>query len=232
MNRIDLDRVVELQNQGAQLVEVLSRKQFAEQHLPGAISLPLSKFRPSELAKLDKDRPVIVYCWDYQWDLSPRAAARLQAAGFREVYDYTAGKADWLAMGMPSAGSLSESTVQKAVRAVPVCKLREDISDIRARISGEWNIAAAIDESRIVLGLLDFGTIEDAHGVAEDRMKPAPLTLRPSVLITEAAGYLEESDLTFALVTKSTGELLGGIRKNDLVGWYVYPFCTSAVDPV
>ena len=66
MNRIDLDRVVELQNQGAQLVEVLSRKQFAEQHLPGAISLPLSKFRPSELAKLDKDRPVIVYCWDYQ----------------------------------------------------------------------------------------------------------------------------------------------------------------------
>jgi len=66
VNRIDLNRVVELQNQSAQLVEVLSRKQFDEQHLPGAVSLPLSKFKSSELTKLDKNRPVIVYCWDYQ----------------------------------------------------------------------------------------------------------------------------------------------------------------------
>ena len=66
MNRIGLDQVVELQKQGAQVVEVLSRKQFDEQHLPGAISLPLSQFKPSELARLDRNRPVIVYCWDYQ----------------------------------------------------------------------------------------------------------------------------------------------------------------------
>ncbi|PYS32550.1 MAG: hypothetical protein DMG14_34280 [Acidobacteria bacterium] len=66
MNRIDLDRLVELQNQAAQVIEVLSRKQFDEQHLPGAVSLPLTKFTSSELAKLDKNRPVIVYCWDYQ----------------------------------------------------------------------------------------------------------------------------------------------------------------------
>jgi len=66
VNRIDLDRLVELQNQAAQVIEVLSRKQFDEQHLPGAVSLPLTKFTSSELAKLDKNRPVIVYCWDYQ----------------------------------------------------------------------------------------------------------------------------------------------------------------------
>ena len=66
MSGIDLGRVVELQNHGAQVVEVLSRKQFNEQHIPGAISLPLSKFKSSELAKLDKTRAVIVYCWDYQ----------------------------------------------------------------------------------------------------------------------------------------------------------------------
>jgi rhodanese-related sulfurtransferase len=64
--KIDSGRVIELQNHGAQVVEVLSRKQFDEQHIPGTISLPLSKFTSSELAKLDKTRPVIVYCWDYQ----------------------------------------------------------------------------------------------------------------------------------------------------------------------
>ena len=66
MKRIDLSRVVELQNQGAQIVEVLGRKEFEQHHLPGAINLPLSKFNASELAKLDKDRPIVVYCWDHQ----------------------------------------------------------------------------------------------------------------------------------------------------------------------
>jgi hypothetical protein len=66
MTPIDLDQVSQLLNRGARLVEVLAQKQFEEQHLPGAISLPLTKFSSSELAKLDKDRPIIVYCWDYQ----------------------------------------------------------------------------------------------------------------------------------------------------------------------
>ena len=66
VNRIDLTRFIELQKQGAQVLEVLPRKQFDEQHIPGAMSLPLSQFKTSELAKLDRNRVVIVYCWDYQ----------------------------------------------------------------------------------------------------------------------------------------------------------------------
>jgi rhodanese-related sulfurtransferase len=66
VNPIDFSRVIELQKRGALLLEVLSRKQFDEQHIPGAISLPLSKFTPSEVAKLDKNRATVVYCWDYQ----------------------------------------------------------------------------------------------------------------------------------------------------------------------
>jgi len=66
VNRIDLTRFIELQKQGAQVLEVLPRKQFDEQHIPGAMSLPLSQFKTSELAKLDRNRVVVVYCWDYQ----------------------------------------------------------------------------------------------------------------------------------------------------------------------
>lgn len=66
MNRIDLDQLLELQKRGAQVIEVLSGKQYNEQHIPGAISLPLSKFTASEMARLNKERPVVVYCWDYQ----------------------------------------------------------------------------------------------------------------------------------------------------------------------
>src|SRR5262249_49557498 len=37
--------------------------------------------------------------------MSPRAAWRLEAAGFGPVYDYVAGKADWLAADLPFAGT-------------------------------------------------------------------------------------------------------------------------------
>src|SRR5262249_13063891 len=37
--------------------------------------------------------------------MSPRAAWRLEAAGFGPVYDYVAGKADWLAADLPFDGT-------------------------------------------------------------------------------------------------------------------------------
>jgi len=58
--------------------------------------------------------------------------------------------------------------------------------------------------------------IQQVPRTIEDLMKPAPLTMRPSVLIAEAADYFTQSRRAFALVTKSTGELIGAIRKGDL----------------
>lgn len=53
-----------LLDEGAQLVEVLPPAEFAEVHLPGAVNLPLKQLDAVTSAKLDKRRPVIVYCWD------------------------------------------------------------------------------------------------------------------------------------------------------------------------
>ena len=49
---------------GAQLVEVLPAEEYVEDHLPGAISLPLRRIDAEALTVLDRNRPVIVYCWD------------------------------------------------------------------------------------------------------------------------------------------------------------------------
>ncbi len=43
--------------------------------------------------------------------MSPRAAWRLEAAGFGPVYDYVAGKADWLAADLPSVLVLNQAGV-------------------------------------------------------------------------------------------------------------------------
>jgi rhodanese-related sulfurtransferase len=51
-------------DQGVQLVEVLPAKEYREDHLPGAINLPLRQLETEARSVLDVSRPVIVYCWD------------------------------------------------------------------------------------------------------------------------------------------------------------------------
>jgi phage shock protein E len=61
---IDRKQVQRLVESGAQLVEVLPADEYEEDHLPGAISLPLRRLETEAVQVLDRTRPVIVYCWD------------------------------------------------------------------------------------------------------------------------------------------------------------------------
>ncbi len=62
--QIDRDGVRRLAAGGAQLVEVLPAGEYAEDHLPGAINLPLRRLEQQATTVLDPHRPVVVYCWD------------------------------------------------------------------------------------------------------------------------------------------------------------------------
>jgi rhodanese-related sulfurtransferase len=61
IGREDVQRLVA---EGAQLVEVLPKEAFDEQHLPGAIHVPLRKIDARVRTSLDPERPVVLYCWD------------------------------------------------------------------------------------------------------------------------------------------------------------------------
>ncbi len=58
IDRSDVQRLIE---EGAQLVEVLPPTEYGEMHLPGAINIPLKSLGRETTAKLERDRPVIVY---------------------------------------------------------------------------------------------------------------------------------------------------------------------------
>ncbi len=62
--RVTAGRVKELVAAGAQLVEVLPRPEFEEQHLAGAVNIPLKELDAEAVAGLDRGTPVVVYCWD------------------------------------------------------------------------------------------------------------------------------------------------------------------------
>jgi rhodanese-related sulfurtransferase len=63
---IDRDEVARLLAEDAQLVEVLPADDYADEHLPGAINIPLKELGEETTRRLDVKRPVIVYCYDYQ----------------------------------------------------------------------------------------------------------------------------------------------------------------------
>lgn len=63
INRRDVQRLLQ---EGAQLVEVLPSPEYGEEHLPGAVNMPLKELDEASVRRLDRNRPIIVYCHNYQ----------------------------------------------------------------------------------------------------------------------------------------------------------------------
>lgn len=64
-NRIEIRELKRLLDEGVQLVEVLPREEYTDEHLPAAINIPLKALDADTKASLDRVRPIVVYCWDY-----------------------------------------------------------------------------------------------------------------------------------------------------------------------
>jgi rhodanese-related sulfurtransferase len=63
---INRDEVQDLIKRGGQLVEVLPQKQYREVHIAGARNIPLQKLTRETASQLTREKPVAVYCYDYQ----------------------------------------------------------------------------------------------------------------------------------------------------------------------
>jgi len=199
----------------AQLVEVLPASEYKKEHLPEAVNVPLETMTSESTKFLRKDMAVIVYCADFECDLSARAAWRMESMGFQEVYRYTPGKADWLAAGWETEGTQAKKTrIRQMIRKdVPTCGLRERLEDVKSRRRPNQDLCVVINDRGIVLGVIQ-GETWDANPLARivDVMEPGPRTLRPDMDPKDAQKVLRNHDAASAIVTTSDGELLGIIR--------------------
>ncbi len=84
MSRIDAERAKELIAEGALLLDVRTRGEFAFSPLPGAVNIPLQELG-SRLSELDAQRPIVLAC--RSGARSASAAALLKNKGFKEVHD-------------------------------------------------------------------------------------------------------------------------------------------------
>lgn len=85
------------------LINVLSPRQFRQQHIPGSINIPLmsENFVQQVFEAVGGlNAPLVVYCASLDCDASSRAAEKLEAAGFRNIYVYEGGVQAWEDSGL------------------------------------------------------------------------------------------------------------------------------------
>jgi Mg/Co/Ni transporter MgtE len=136
------------------------------------------------------------------------------------VYDYTAGKQDWLAAGLPREGAIAglPRAADVARPDVPTCDLNERVGTVRKRVEeAGWEECVVVNDHRIVLGILQGEQFEQATDdeIVEDVMRPGPGTFRPHVHIEELAAFMARHDRESAPITTCDGELMGMLMRED-----------------
>jgi CBS domain-containing protein len=154
--------------------------------------------------------------------MSPRAACRLEALGFTEVYDYVGGKADWLARALPTEGAeprpprVADVLRHDVITADP----RERLADVAARVEASpHGFALVTGRGGVLLGRLRSAALHgDPTATADQVMEPGSSTVRPDTECAALARRLSERQLTTAIVTDPDGVLLGIVKLADLQG--------------
>ncbi len=153
--------------------------------------------------------------------MSPRAAWRLESLGFQEVYDYTVGKLDWLAAGLPTEGTNAKRSRAGTLarKDVPTCGLEERLGAARERAHSQgWDAAVVVNAERVVFGLLRAKELAgDGDRLISEAMRPGPSTFRPYVLAEEMAKTMVNHKLESSPITTSDGRLVGLLLQKDAV---------------
>lgn len=152
--------------------------------------------------------------------MSPRAACRLEALGFEQVYDYVAGIADWKAAGLAVEGTEDPGLqIADATRPdIPTATRDESIAPVheRATIEG-WDEAVVVDCDGLVVGRLrgDAWAAAGPASTVEEVMETGPTTVRPDGSLHTLLQRMDKRGTRLVVVTDPQGHLIGVVVADD-----------------
>ena len=143
--------------------------------------------------------------------MSPRTAWRLEAAGFAPVYDYVAGKSDWLAADLPFegtaqlAGMFTRRGVATAAEDTPAAEA------LRLLDAQGYGPVLILNQASVVMGAAYRDALASAAGEAEAGtvMRFGVSTVRPSEDAAALSHRMGHAGVTRVVVTRSDGTLVG-----------------------
>ncbi|MGH2731202.1 MAG: CBS domain-containing protein [Actinomycetota bacterium] len=148
--------------------------------------------------------------------MSPRAAWRLESLGFRNVFDYAAGKSDWKARGLPTEGEgASEARPGSIARRVPTCRVDDRLGDVKTRV-GNDGMCIVTTENGVVLGRLRAKQLAaDPESLVGDVMEDGPTTVHYDESLPGLAERMAERNVRAVVVTDPDGKLIGVMHLED-----------------
>lgn len=94
----------------APLVDVRTADEYSKGHLANSVNIDWNgNDFDVEIAKLDKAKPVYVYC--LSGGRSGQAAAKMRADGFKEVYELQGGIMKWRGANLPETTNMNSASV-------------------------------------------------------------------------------------------------------------------------
>jgi CBS domain-containing protein len=143
--------------------------------------------------------------------MSPRAAWRLEAAGFGPVYDYMAGKMDWLAADLPFEGTAELAGMFTRRGVATVGEHTTAAEALRLLEAQGFGPVVVINQAGVVMGTAYRDKLTGAaEGAAVATvMRFAVSTVRPSEDAAALAHRMSDRGVTRTVVTRSDGTLVG-----------------------
>jgi rhodanese-related sulfurtransferase len=120
---ISRDKLMDMIKSGQKfkLVDVLEKEHFQDEHIKGAISLPLEEMGKKAAKMLKKDETIVVYCASFTCAASTTAAEKLLSLGYKDVLDYKGGLKDYKEANLPLEGNLHETATNKVASGCSCC---------------------------------------------------------------------------------------------------------------
>jgi CBS-domain-containing membrane protein len=143
--------------------------------------------------------------------MSPRAAWRLEAAGFGPVYDYVAGKADWLAADLPFEGTAQLAGTFTRRQAATASEDTPAAEALRRLDESGFGPLVVVNQAGVVMGAADRADLEAAPADAQAGalIRFGVSTVRPSEEAAALAHRMGHDQLTRVVVTRQDGTLVG-----------------------
>ncbi len=107
---ISLENAFKLYKQGTKFIDARNREDYLRNHITNSINIPFYQFEEfkSELSKIEKSKPFVIYCNGKDCDMSDMLADVLFEMGYKKIYLFVGGWEEWEAARYPSSNPYDE----------------------------------------------------------------------------------------------------------------------------
>jgi CBS domain-containing protein len=150
--------------------------------------------------------------------MSPRAAWRLEAAGFGPVYDYGPGKTDWLAADLPFEGNADLAGMFTRRGVTTVGERTPAAEALRLLDAQGFGPVLVVNPAQVVMGAAHRDALASASPGAEAGtvMRSGVSTVRPSEDAAALAHRMGHAGVSRVVVTRQDGTPVGLFFAEDI----------------